>query len=295
MPVVPSCLLEPAWVEFGALLNAHRGGEPPEFDPVHPWGCHRRRVPDRVVFEHVISALVHGSGYERIATPGCSDRTIRRRVAQWAEWGLAGELHAAALRAYDQVIGLELGDVPVDGCMTKAPCGGEKAGPSPVDRRKGGLKRSVASDGYGIPLGLASAGAHRHDSPLLAPTLAAALAQAAPMTGGTVHLDAAYDSAPTRDLLTGLGLGGDIARKGRARARPGWPALGDRADKLMDERLRQAPPDDRTQRQDRRLLPLPRRRPGHYPSAHPARTLPLPVGHPPHHQTTEVTSIAGRS
>jgi hypothetical protein len=138
-------------------------------------------------------------------------------VAQWAEWGLAGELHAAALRAYDQVIGLELGDVPVDGCMTKAPCGGEKAGPSPVDRRKGGLKRSVASDGHGIPLGLASAGAHRHDSPLLAPTLAAALAQAAPITGGgTVHLDAAYDSAPTRDLLTGLGFGGDIARKGVA-------------------------------------------------------------------------------
>ena len=215
MPVVPSCLLEPAWVELGALLNAHRGGEPPEFDPAHPWGCHRRRVSDRVVFEHVISALVHGSGYERIATPGCSDRTIRRRVAQWAQWGLAGKLHAAALRAYDQVIGLELGDVPVDGCMTKAPCGGEKAGPSPVDRRKGGLKRSVASDGYGIPLGLASAGAHRHDSPLLAPTLAAVLAQAALMTGSaTVHLDAAYDSAPTRDLLTGLGFGGDIARKG---------------------------------------------------------------------------------
>jgi hypothetical protein len=30
------------------------------------------------VFDHVIAALVHGSGYERIATPGCSDRTIRR-------------------------------------------------------------------------------------------------------------------------------------------------------------------------------------------------------------------------
>ena len=84
MPVVPSCLLEPAWVEFRALLNEHRGGEPPEFAPGHPWGCHRRRVPDRVVFEHVIDALVHGSGYERIATPGCSDRTIRRRLQQWA-------------------------------------------------------------------------------------------------------------------------------------------------------------------------------------------------------------------
>jgi hypothetical protein len=36
--------------------------------------------PHRVVFDHIIAALVHDSGYERIATPGCSDRTIRRRL-----------------------------------------------------------------------------------------------------------------------------------------------------------------------------------------------------------------------
>ena len=119
------------------------------------------------------------------------------------------------MRAYDQVIGLELGAVPVDGCMTKAPCDGEKAGPSPVGRRKGGLKRSTACDGHGIPLGLVSAGANRHDSPLLAPTLAAALAQVGAMPGDvTAHLDAAYDSAVTRELLTGPGFDGDIARKG---------------------------------------------------------------------------------
>ena len=66
-------------------------------------------------------------------------------------------------------IGLELTDLSVDGCMTKAPCGGEKAGPSPVDRRKGGLKRSVATEDHGTPLGITAAGANRHDSPLLAP------------------------------------------------------------------------------------------------------------------------------
>jgi len=106
VPAVPSCLLEPIWVEFHALLNEARGGEPPAFDPAHPWGCHRRRVPDRVVFEHVIDALVHGSGYERIASEGCSDRTIRRRVKQWARLGLAERLHAVALAAYDLIIGM---------------------------------------------------------------------------------------------------------------------------------------------------------------------------------------------
>lgn len=57
----------------------------------------------------------------------------------------------------------------------------DKAGPSPVDRRKGGLKRSVATEAAGIPLGIVSAAANRHDSPLLEPTLAAALAQVGPM------------------------------------------------------------------------------------------------------------------
>jgi len=212
VPVIPSCLLEPVWVELHALL----GGERPVFDPAHPLGCHRRRVPDRVVFEHVVAALVHGSGYERIATPGCSDRTIRRRLKAWAALGIGEQMHALALAAYDQMIGLELADVAVDGCITRAPCGGECAGPSPVDRRKGGLKRSVATEDYGIPLGIACAGANRHDSPLLAPTLAAASAQLDGILPGdrSCHLDAGYDSTVTRQLLDELGFDGHIARKG---------------------------------------------------------------------------------
>jgi hypothetical protein len=129
-------------------------------------------VPDRVVFEHVIAALVHGSGYERIASAGCSERTIRRRLHEWAAGGLSERLHPLALRAYDRMIGLDLADLAVDGCITKAPAGGEAAGRSPVDRGKQGLKRSVGTDGAGVPLHVVAAGANRHDSPLLGATLA---------------------------------------------------------------------------------------------------------------------------
>lgn len=210
MPVVPSCLLEPVWVEFHATI-----GDRPEFHPDHPLGCHRRRIPDRVVFEHLIDSLVHGSGYERIATARCSDRTIRRRVQEWARAGLGERIHAAALRAYDLMIGLELADISVDGCITKAPCGGDKAGPSPVDRRKGGLKRSVATDGGGIPLGGVGAGANYNDSPLLGPTLQAAVDQVGSLPGHvTGHLDAAYDNGPSRAVLDRLGFDADISRKG---------------------------------------------------------------------------------
>jgi hypothetical protein len=78
---VPSCLRELIRVEFHALLNDHRGGECPEFHPDHPLG-HHHRIPDQAVIEHVISAVVHGSGYERIAAKKCSDRTIGRRLTQ---------------------------------------------------------------------------------------------------------------------------------------------------------------------------------------------------------------------
>ena len=208
MPALPVCLLEPVWHQFAALLP-----DRPAVAPAHPLGCHRPRVADRVVFEPVVAALVHGSGYERVATPGCSDRTIRRRVREWAEAGVAEQLHTLVLQ-YDRLIGIEFADVAVDGCITKAPCGGERAGRSPVDRGKQGLKRSTATDAEGLPLHLVAAGANRHDAPLLAPTLAG-LAKLAPLPADlTAHLDRGYDSTLSRALLADLGIGAAIARKG---------------------------------------------------------------------------------
>jgi len=209
VPVLPVCLFEPLWVQFSALLP-----ERPRFSPTHPLGCHRERISDRVVFEHVIAALVHGSGYERIASAGCSEGTIRRRLKEWATAGVSEQVHTLALRAYDRMIGLELDDIAVDGCVTKAPSGGEVAGRSPVDRGKQGLKRSVATDGRGIPLHLVSAGANRHDAPLLEPTLAGLDKLDHLPDRPTVHLDRGYDGRPSRALLDALGFDGAIARKG---------------------------------------------------------------------------------
>ena len=71
----------------------------------------------------------HGCGdpFVMIAGPGCSDRTIRHRVREWADAGLVERLHALVLKHYDRLIGLRLTDLSVDGCITKAP-GGAKAG-----------------------------------------------------------------------------------------------------------------------------------------------------------------------
>ena len=233
MPLLPASIIEPLWVEFAALIGAD---ERPEFAPTHPWGCHRRRIPDRVVFDHLIAALVHGSGYERIATTGCSDRTLRRRLRGWAEAGHGPALLRICLAAYDRMIGLDLHELAVDGCITKAPCGGEVAGRSPVDRGKQGMKRSVASDGGGLPLHLVAARANDNDSPLLEPTLAGICDMIGPLPQyrdlhgnddfPTVHLDRGYDSGKTRALLEILGFEADIAVKGQPapiQAGQRWP------------------------------------------------------------------------
>jgi transposase len=166
VPVVPSCLLEPLWDQVAALLP-----ERSTYHPDHPLGCHRRRIPDRVVFDKLLCVLVFGGGYERIADTTCSDRTLRRRRDEWTALGVMQQLWHLALAGYDRMIGLDLSDLAIDGCITKAPCGGEVAGRSPVDRGKHGLKRSMITDATGIPLGVVPAAASRNDHTLLGATL----------------------------------------------------------------------------------------------------------------------------
>src|SRR5918993_3988832 len=207
VPALQPYIIEPIWEQFEALL--------PEREIDHPLGCHRPRIPDRVVFEKLVAVLVFGCAYWRIADQRCSATTMRRRRDEWVEAGVMDSLEEIALQSYDRMIGLELSDVSVDGCITKAPCGGDKSGTSPVDRGKRGIKRSTMVDANGIPLAVVAAGANRHDSPLLSPTLDAAYAKAAvelPKQAG-VHLDRAYDSRKTRRLLEERGLVGVIAKK----------------------------------------------------------------------------------
>jgi transposase len=208
VPAIQPYIIEPIWEQFSALL--------PERKIDHPLGCHRRRIPDRVVFEKLVEILVFGCAYWRIADGSCSESTLRRRRNEWIELGLMEQLRETSLDAYDRLIGLELGDVAVDGCATKAPCGGEKAGRNPVDRGKGGIKRSTAVDASGIPLGTVTAPANHHDSPLLGETLdAVAESLRGVPERASVHLDRGYDSGITRERLQERGLLAEISKKGK--------------------------------------------------------------------------------
>jgi transposase len=208
VPALQPYIIEPIWEQFCALL--------PDRKTDHPLGCHRSRIPDRVVFEKLVQVLVFGCAYWRIADEKCSATTLGRRREEWIRAGAMDALEEIVKETYDRTIGLELSDVAVDCCITKAPCGGERSGKSPVDRGKSGIKRSVLVDAEGIPLGSIGAPASRHDSPLLPETLDAARQTLGALTEPVrVHLDRGYDSELTRKRLAERDLVGVICAKGK--------------------------------------------------------------------------------
>src|ERR671918_370079 len=139
----------------------------PPPDRAHPLGCHRPRVSDRLCFRGILIRLVTGASWvdiEAILDRQVSDTTLRARRDAWIDAGVFEQLKTEALAAFDRIIGLDLGDVALDGSLHKAPYGGEGTGPNPTDRAKLGWKWSVASECHGIPVGWVIDGANGYDS-----------------------------------------------------------------------------------------------------------------------------------
>src|SRR5215218_6014728 len=103
VPALPPYLIEPIFEQFRALL--------PKRKVDHPLGCHRPRIPDRVVFEKLVQVLVFGCAYHRIADEECSATTLRERRDEWIEIGAMDTLREIVLEAYDRLVGLEAADV----------------------------------------------------------------------------------------------------------------------------------------------------------------------------------------
>src|SRR4030095_16647924 len=92
---------------------------------------------------------------------------------------------------------------------------GRKTGPNPTDRAKSGTKRSLLTDGDGVTLALAVAGANVHDMRLVRETLKRfAVRRPRPKRGGRKqHFcgDKGYDYPVVRTLLQEWGYDLHIA------------------------------------------------------------------------------------
>jgi transposase len=103
-------------------------------------------------------------------------------------------------------------------CNDSGSRGGEKTGPSPVDRRKPGSKHHILTDGNGIPVVAHTSAANQHDV-----TELLELINDVPAIKGKVgapryrfdelYADRAYDSDPHRQGLRDVGITPHIARR----------------------------------------------------------------------------------
>jgi transposase len=187
---------------------------------LHPLGCHRPRSSDRDCFAVMLVRLSTGCSWEdaeRLGGNTVSDTTVRQRRDEWLAAGVFDAIAEEAIRAYDRVIGLQLGDVALDGSLHKSPCGGDGTGKNPTDRGKLGWKWSVLTDRNGIPIGWTVEGANRNDSVLLAPTLDNAAERGLLGDIETIWLDRGYDSDATRERLTDRDLHDAVIAKKRRR------------------------------------------------------------------------------
>jgi transposase len=94
---------------------------------------------------------------------------------------------------------------------------GKKTGPNPTDRAKGGVKRSLLTEGSGIPIGLAVEGANRNDFKMARDTIRSIpliRPEATEQAPQGMCLDKGYDFKEIRALLTEFGFTAHIRTRG---------------------------------------------------------------------------------
>jgi putative transposase len=138
----------------------------------HPLACHRPRVEDRKAMDAMFFVLRTGCQWNALHETGiCSSSSAHRRFQEWTEAGVFLALWKSGLVAYDAVKGINWEWLAMDGAMTNAPLGGKTVGKNPTDRGKIGAKRSVLTEGCGVPIGLAVEGANRNDFKMVRETI----------------------------------------------------------------------------------------------------------------------------
>lgn len=131
----------------------------------------RKRLEDRKVLTGIIFVLRTGIPWREMPSElGCgSGMTCLRRLKQWRKRGIFQKLYEILLTELHGADKIDWSRVIVDSVSGRSPGGGEKTGPSPVDRRKLGSKVHVLVDGRGIPLAIRLTEANRHDVTQLIP------------------------------------------------------------------------------------------------------------------------------
>jgi len=184
----------------------------------HRFGGGRPRVPDRRCADAIFYVLRTGCQWEALTqTDLCAKSTAHDRFQEWVEADVFLKLWFAGVEQFEELQGIDWNWLSMDGAMTKAPLGGEMTGRNPTDRGKSGVKRSLLTDGHGIPLGLAIDGANRHDMKLVRVTIESLVAVRPEPTEEAPQgmcLDKGYDYDAVREILAEFGFTAHIKARG---------------------------------------------------------------------------------
>jgi putative transposase len=121
-----------------------------------------------------------------------------------SEDGVFERIWQAGLLEYDERVGIEWEWQAMDWGITKAPLGEKGTGHNPTDRGKSGTKRSLLTEGRGMPLAVTVEGANRHDVKMVEATLEAIIIERPEPTGEKpqhICLDKGYDYPQVRELV----------------------------------------------------------------------------------------------
>lgn len=198
------------WAVLQPLLPVHLN--------THRFGGGRPRIPDRLCADAVFYVLRTGCQWQALdQTELCAHSTAHDRYQQWVNAGVFLRLWQAGVAQFDELKGLDWVWLSMDGAITKAPLGGDDTGPNPTDRAKSGVKRSLLTEGHGVPLGLAVEGANRHDMKMVRQTIASLVVERPEPTlehPQGVCLDKGYDYQEVRDILVEFGFTAHIRSRG---------------------------------------------------------------------------------
>ncbi|WP_228052232.1 IS5 family transposase [Nodosilinea sp. LEGE 07298] len=184
-------------------------------EPPKPQGG-RPRMDDRQALEAIFYVLFTGCQWKALPRSLGAASTVHDRFQEWQANGTLARFWQAGLATYAETQGIDWEWTAMDGALVKAPLGGKDTGPNPTDRGKSGSKRSILTDGQGIPLAIVVAPANRHDMKLFEATLEAQQMVPADLaTDRSRHLclDRGYDYQAIRQILDEWGYVGHIPPK----------------------------------------------------------------------------------
>ncbi|GHO90185.1 hypothetical protein KSF_002330 [Reticulibacter mediterranei] len=182
----------------------------PVYVNTHRFGGGRPRVSDRCCADAIFYVLRTGCQWQALdQTELCAHSTAHDRFQTWVKAGVFLALWQTGVEQFDEVHELDWDWLSMDGAMTKAPLGGEKTGPNPTDRGKSGVKRSVLTEGHGVPIAVEVEGANRHDMKLTRSTIMGIVVDRPEPTEEKQQgmcLDKGYDYQEVRDILHDFGF-----------------------------------------------------------------------------------------